>query len=247
MEIDNQIFKFGIRDESISNSHKIECSVSLREDESLDPNETDEYGMLTLSKIQHILNNEIKLTFEKTLREKMREQSDEYLNLIGLSEIDICINIFDFIKKNNYDFIITNGSIAIFLLNKFQGEYTNPNTVLSSLSYLSGQIEGIDIIVDPHMKYTDLYMICGRKNKFSYNYEISDITEVGSTSNSVGNVFLKLAKQTLLYDIKLDSNQFISIAIIDDYLDISKVMFNRYKSLITIESRDTKIDKLFNE
>ena len=38
MEIDNQIFKFGIRDESISNSHKIECSVSLREDESLDPN-----------------------------------------------------------------------------------------------------------------------------------------------------------------------------------------------------------------
>ena len=198
------------------NSIKENLKVSIlhNEDSELDAvldklgrEKTDVYKNALINEINHQSTLEIKKhLYEKASADFICLSGDEGDLVDGKGYNKI---IYDYLEKNNYDFIISNGLICGWLCD-YSTLYFNNNNVTSSNKhsqvgqslYLVGKIANIDIIVDPYMKYSEYRILCGKKEnllKYALNYEIyNDVLDKAMVLNAELEYELSIDKCKLL-------------------------------------------------
>ena len=185
-----------------------------------------------------MVSAEFTQALEKELINLMSKNED-YLDLLDLTNLpddkrekESIDRIINYLKYNNYDFVIVNGRWASFIQDTYSFNFNTStnNSSVSSRIYHVGSILNVDVHVDPYMKYDTDWVICGRKNSFQYNLKFDSIVESPYSFSIVTNLNFCLG-----YDIDM-SNNFIRL----HFLYKNNEAYSKFISDI----RDKKIDEI---
>jgi len=221
MQINSELLKLGILDKGLPISRKIQVSMSVTRDELQSLEKAFNLNLDIDVKFNSILEQELSQSFHKEIFKEM-DCSEEFLDVMNLSELDGLNELYHYLRENKFDFIICSSQIGMlaqeFVL--FQNEVSlNSNTF-----YKLGEIGDISVYVDAFKFWDDKKIICGKKNSFYYNYEIDK--PVFSNIHSLDPKFIS----QLNYQIVLNKSNFINLHFVNVY-DPKYIQINRDRKL----------------
>jgi hypothetical protein len=231
MQINSELLKLGILDKGLPISRKIQVSMSITRDELQSLEKAFNLNLDIDVKFNSILEQELSQSFHKEIFKEMN-CSEEFLDVMNLSELDGVNVLYNYLRVNEFDFIICSSQIGVFVeeFALFNHQVIRDNLIKLSNGntfYKLGEIGGISVYIDAYKRWDDKTIICGKKDSFYYNYEI----DVPTISNIYTNSFSgpKFGSQ-LNYEILLNKNNFINLHYVNEY-NAKYVQFNRDKKL----------------
>ena len=231
MQINSELLKLGVLDKRLPVSQKMQVSMSITRDEMVSLQNVLNLKLDIDAKYNSLLLQELSQSFHKQIFKEMNS-TEEFLDVMNLSESDGINILYHYLKENNFDFIICSGQIGMFAQESvlFHNEVIRDNSlkvINSNTFYKLGEIGGVSVYIDAYKKWDDKIIICGRKDSFSYNYEI-DEPVVSNVLNSplVGPKFIS----QLNYQIVLDKNNFINLHYVNEY-NAKYIQINRDKKI----------------
>jgi hypothetical protein len=128
------------------------------------------------AKISSLLLQELSQSFHKEIFKEMIACSEEFLDVMNLSESDGMIILHNYLRENNFDFIICSSQLGMFA-GGFQYQVVNDTThALTRLVLFINWVRlgGIPVYIDAYKKWGDKEIICGRSGSFNYNYKVDE-------------------------------------------------------------------------
>jgi len=231
MQINSELLKLGVLDKRLPVSQKMQVSMSITRDEMTSLQNAFNLKLDIDAKYNSLLIQELSQSFHKEIFKQM-DSTEEFLDVMNLSESEGVNILYHYLKENNFDFIICSSKIGMFAQESvlFHNEVIHDNSlkvINSNTFYKLGEIGGISVYIDAFKRFDDKIIICGKKDSFNYNYEIDEpvASDINTTSLS-GPKFIS----QLNYQIILDKNNFINLHYVDEY-NAKYVQINRDRKL----------------
>lgn len=163
---------------------------------------------------------EMSQNIERTFVSEISNQNIDMIISLGDIMLDsrkISSDIFHYIQKNNYEFIITTGRIASGIQDdsRFMPNLASNDDIIKldpTSLYKIGNFDSVDIYVDPFMRFDDELIICGRKNKIKFNFSIENIEEGNYNPTS----FQEKLLLTYKFGMQIESDSFTSLYLIEN-------------------------------
>jgi len=228
MQINSELLKLGVLDKRLPVSQKIQVSMSITRDEMVSLQNAFNLKLDIDAKYNSLLIQELSQSFHKEIFKEMKSTSEEFLDVMNLSESDGMGVLYHYLKENNFDFIICSSQIGMFAQESVLFHSESINKVSNSNTfYKLGEIGGISVYIDAFKRWDDKTIICGKEDSFNYNYEIDE--PVASNINTTSLSGPKFISQ-LNYQIVLNKNNFINLHYVNEY-NAKYVQINRDRKL----------------
>jgi len=228
MQINSELLKLGVLDKRLPVSQKIQVSMSITRDEMVSLQNAFNLKLDIDAKYNSLLIQELSQSFHKEIFKEMKSTSEEFLDVMNLSESDGMGVLYHYLKENNFDFIICSSQIGMFAQESVLFHNESINKVSNSNTfYKLGEIGGISVYIDAFKRWDDKTIICGKEDSFNYNYEIDE--PVASNINTTSLSGPKFISQ-LNYQIVLNKNNFINLHYVNEY-NAKYVQINRDRKL----------------
>ena len=225
MQINSELLKLGVLDKRLPVSQKMQVSMSITRDEMTSLQNAFNLKLDIDAKYNSLLIQELSQSFHKEIFKEMKSTSEEFLDVMNLSESEGMSVLYHYLKENNFDFIICSSKIGMFAQESVLFHNESINKVSNSNTfYKLGEIGGVSVYIDAYKKWDDKIIICGKKDSFNYNYEVD-----GSTISNNHSMAPKFITQ-LNYQIVLDKNNFINLHYVNEY-NAKYVQINRDRKL----------------
>ena len=234
-KFDSYLLDYGILNKNLVFKSNLARSISLPLTGSYNfPNQD-----LTLD----LATKEIQQSFERTVSQSFYDQNEDYIDVINLTEKYASLKLLDYLKINDFDFVIFSGALNADITNTIwdNGFGYNPSSEEArgiSQLYKTGTVRtygrSIDLYVDPFKKYTDKSILCGKKDGFQYNVEIDTILPKPDPFSFTGKIQILLR-----YNIDM-LKQFTTLYWINE----KDYAYDKFKSHLIKENRDLKIDEI---
>ena len=221
---ESSLLTIGFLDKDLNPNKRIICSSSMGPD--LSSMVRFDYQKMVINS----LSNDLRSNFDREILREMSSKNEDYLNVIGKSDIDSVDILFKYLKYHDYDFIITSPPISHMISsNKYLGYNSVDNFKFKNdMISIVGEVYNITCFVDSYKRYDDIEIICGRKKDFSYNYNIRSVFYAGESTFSP-RVTLDMETNICL------GNSFTKL-----------IFANKYDEKYKILNRDIKIDELLS-
>ena len=205
METNSELLKLGIFDENMPLTKVMQVAVNCG-DETF-----SKMGISAESQYNSVLLKELLMSLNKEIIKEMNS-TEEFLDVMGLSDFDSSDKLWRFLVENRFDFIICPSGIGTIIQNSLLFKYDNyqPGNMLTF--YKLGKIGDISVYVDTIKKFDDKTIICGKSNSFKFNYKI-DGPVVVVFENTLHKKFVSKLK----YEIILDKNRFINLHFVNEF------------------------------
>ena len=227
MQINSELLKLGILDKGLPVLQKIQVSISITRDEMTSLQNVFNLKLDIDSKFNSLLLQELSQSFHKEIF-KCMNSTEEFLDVMNLSESEGVNLLYHYLKENNFDFIICSSQIGMFAQESVLFHNESINKVSNSNTfYKLGEIGGVSVYIDAYKKWDDKIIICGKKDSFNYNYEVDE--PVASNINTTSLSGPKFISQ-LNYQIILVKNNFINLHYVNEY-NAKYVQINRDRKL----------------
>ena len=214
MEIKTELLKLGTINNSIPLTRKLSASL-------VKPTEASEL-YINLD-IDEILIRELKHGLHNEVIKEISSFSEDFLNVMNLTESDSINILFNYLRENNFDLIIVSSKICALAKDSCLFIFFGPSKLNNSF-YQFGQLGNIDCYIDNFKKWDDNEIICMKKmNSFIYNYEFKKID-----NNSSNTVFGGLD-----YNFVFNEESFLNLHFVDEY-NPKYVQFIRDKKIDSI-------------
>ena len=228
MQINSELLKLGVLDKRLPVPQKIQVSISITRDEMVSLQNAFNLELDIDAKYNSLLIQELSQSFHKEIFKEMKSTSEEFLDVMNLSESDGMGVLYHYLKENNFDFIICSSQIGMFAQESVLFHNESINKVSNSNTfYKLGEIGGISVYIDAFKRWDDKTIICGKKDSFNYNYEIDEPVASNITTTSLSGP--KFISQ-LNYQIVLDKNNFINLHYVNEF-NAKYVQINRDRKL----------------
>ena len=234
MQINSELLKLGVLDKRLPVLQKIQVSMSITRDEMVSLQNAFNLKLDIDAKYNSLLIQELSQSFHKEIFKEMKSTSEEFLDVMNLSESEGMSVLYHYLKENNFDFIICSSQIGMFAQESVLFHNESINKVSNSNTfYKLGEIGGISVYIDAFKQLTavhrwdDKTIICGKEDSFNYNYEIDE--PVASNINTTSLSVPKFISQ-LNYQIVLNKNNFINLHYVNEY-NAKYVQINRDRKL----------------
>jgi len=231
MQINSELLQLGVLDKRLPVSQKIQVSMPITRDEMVSLQNAFNLKLDIDAKFDSLLIQEMSQSFHKEIFKQMNS-TEEFLDVMNLSESDGVNILYHYLRENNFDFIICSSQIGMFAQESvlFHNEVIRDNSlkvINSNTFYKLGEIGGISVYIDAFKRWDDKTIICGKEDSFNYNYEIDEpvVSNINTTSLS-GPKFIS----QLNYQIILDKNNFINLHYVNEY-NPKYVQVNRDRKL----------------
>lgn len=227
MQINSELLKLGILDKGLPVLQKIQVSISITRDEMTSLQNVFNLKLDIDSKFNSLLLQELSQSFHKEIF-KCMNSTEEFLDVMNLSESEGVNLLYHYLKENNFDFIICSSQIGMFAQESVLFHNESINKVSNSNTfYKLGEIGGISVYIDAYKKWDDKIIICGKKDSFNYNYEVDEpvVSNINTTSLSGPKSISQLN-----YQIILVKNNFINLHYVNEY-NAKYVQINRDRKL----------------
>jgi len=217
METNSELLKLGIFDENMPLTKVMQVAVNCG-DETF-----SKMGISAESQYNSVLLKELLMSLNKEIIKEMNS-TEEFLDVMGLSDFDSSDKLWRFLVENRFDFIICPSGIGTIIQNSLLFKYDNyqPGNMLTF--YKLGKIGDISVYVDTIKKFDDKTIICGKSNSFKFNYKIDDPVVL------VSDTFSKKFVSKLKYELILDKNRFINLHFVNEF-NPKYVQINRDKKI----------------
>jgi hypothetical protein len=221
MKIESELLDLGILNENLKSTQNINVSMALRR---------EEVGLIGEDKFNSLLFQEASQALNKKILDEMSQSSEEFLDVMNMSEADSINHLHHYLMNNGYDWIIFNGQIGMFaqesllFTNSPIGETQQKVPLRNSSFYHLGKLGNIDCYVNAYKRWDDKEIICGKKDSFNYNYSIGEIKENNQAT------FAPRLLLDLNYDFIIDKNNFINLHYVNEY-NPKYVQVNRDRKL----------------
>jgi hypothetical protein len=227
MQINSELLKLGVLDKRLPVSQKIQVSMSITRDEMVSLQNAFNLKLDIDAKYNSLLIQELSQSFHKEIF-KCMNSTEEFLDVMNLSESEGVNLLYHYLKENNFDFIICSSQIGMFAQESVLFHNESINKVSNSNTfYKLGEIGGISVYIDAFKRWDDKTIICGKEDSFNYNYEIDE--PVASNINTTSLSGPKFISQ-LNYQIVLNKNNFINLHYVNEY-NAKYVQINRDRKL----------------
>ena len=228
MQINSELLNLGQLDKRLPVSQKMQVSMAITIDEMSSLQKAFNLKLDIDVKFNSLLLQELSQSFHKEIFKQM-DSTEEFLDVMNLSDSDAANVLYHYLRENNFDFIICSSQIGMFAQESvlFHNEVIRDNSLKVSNSntfYKAGEIEGISVYIDAFKRWDDKIVICGKKDSFNYNYEIDE--PMVSNNHSIVPKFIS----QLNYQIVLDKNNFINLHYVNEY-NPKYVQVNRDRKL----------------
>ena len=104
MQINSELLKLGILDKGLPISRKIQVSMSITRDELRSLEKAFNLNLDIDVKFNSILEQELSQSFHKEIFKEMN-CSEEFLDVMNLSELDGVNVLYNYLRVNEFDFI----------------------------------------------------------------------------------------------------------------------------------------------
>jgi hypothetical protein len=140
-------------DNTLLNFESNSISIALKIDEF----ETVKSGLLIEEHIFSLLTNEINQSiYKKITKELLDTVKFDYIDLNKFNQMEVERTIVDKIIENRSDYYsLISSSIVSSELSHVNGFNSSPITNTYNMIYHTGNLMGIDMYVDPYMRYND--------------------------------------------------------------------------------------------
>lgn len=232
MQINSELLKLGVLDKRLPVSQKMQVFMSITRDEMVSLQNAFNLKLDIDAKYNSLLLQELSQSFHKEIFKQM-DSTEEFLDVMNLSESEGVNILYHYLKENNFDFIICSSQIGMFAQESvlFHNEVIHDNSLKLINSkctfYKLGEIGGISVYIDAFKRWDNKTIICGKEDSFNYNYEIDE--PVASNINTTSLSGPKFISQ-LNYQIILDKNNFINLHYVNEY-NAKYVQINRDRKL----------------
>jgi len=227
MQINSELLKLGVLDKRLPVSQKIQVSMSITRDEMVSLQNAFNLKLDIDAKYNSLLLQELSQSFHKEIFKEMNS-TEEFLDVMNLSESDGVNVLYHYLTENNFDFIICSSQIGMFAQESVLFHNESINKVSNSNTfYKLGEIEGISVYIDAFKRWDDKTIICGKEDSFNYNYDIDEPVASNITTTSLSGP--KFISQ-LNYQIVLDKNNFINLHYVNEF-NAKYVQINRDRKL----------------
>lgn len=214
---------------SVSNLNRYKMSISIPEFELSYVNKPniEEIYISTFIK-------EVQQSIDKNLVKELEKSSliIDYINLIGLNEIESTNCILDLIVRSGYSNCITTSKICSMIRDSIMSQPTNwtsvNNGLISSNISKIGTFNNVDIYVDSLIKYNEDVIILF--NKHDINFELNDMS---------------FYKEGFSTNLAIDYNLGFNIIDSKIYYTIEDTYSKHYNQIIS-RNRDKKIDYILD-
>ncbi len=227
MQINSELLKLGVLDKRLPVSRKMQVSMSITRDEMTSLQNAFNLELDIDAKYNSLLLQELSQSFHKEIFKQM-DSTEEFLDVMNLSESEGMNLLYHYLKENNFDFIICSSKIGMFAQESVLFHNESINKVSNSNTfYKLGEIGGVSVYIDAFKRWDDKTIICGKEDSFNYNYEIDE--PVASNINTTSLSGPKFISQ-LNYQIILVKNNFINLHYVNEY-NAKYVQINRDRKL----------------
>lgn len=228
MQINSELLNLGQLDKRLPVSQKMQVSMDITIDEMSSLQKAFNLKLDIDVKFNSLLLQELSESFHKEIIKQMNS-TEEFLDVMNLSDSDAVNVLYHYLRENNFDFIICSSQIGVFAQESvlFHNEVIRDNSLKmrnSNTFYKLGEIGGISVYIDAFKRWDDKIVICGKKDSFNYNCEIDE--PIVSNSHSRAPKFVS----QLNYQIVLDKNNFINLHYVNEY-NPKYVQVNRDRKL----------------
>jgi len=242
-KFDSYLLDYGILNKNLVFKSNLAISISL-------PFLTGSYNFPNQDLTLDLATKEIQQSFERTVSQSFYDQNEDYIDVINLTEKYASLKLLDYLKINDFDFVIFSGALNADITNTIwdngfgykpsSGEYRGAQLYKTGTVRTYGR--SIDLYVDPFKKYNDKSILCGKKDGFQYNVEIDTILPKPVPPDHLHfDPFSFTGKIQILLRYNIDMlKQFTTLYWINE----KDYAYDKFKSHLIKENRDLKIDEI---
>lgn len=231
MKINSELLDLGLLNINLPLLKKMQVSISTTMEEMRSLEKAFDLKLDVDVRFNSLLTQESSQCLHKQILKEMA-CSEDFLDVVSLSQSDAIQKLYNYLKVNNFDFIICSSQLGMFAEESllFQHQIVADNSLKMTMSntfYKLGELGGIPVYIDAYKKWSDNEIICGRKGSFIYNYKVDE------PKLSCNQTLAPKMISQLNYEISVNKNNFINLHYVNEY-NAKYVQINR----------DRKIDEI---